>query len=377
MCRTCHKCGWHNLNLCCSSCSGSCRDDLRSKCRSGCNSVCNVVNDVTTALLTGGCSTLQAASTVVSGVAAASADITNGINSISGGSIQGFGLNNASFYMWFANSTDMSKHQASSLFDVQGQATVSITYTLSKKQTTVGFTVSLRTPTDLVEQFAKQLYGDIVGAATQKLYPYTTRSIGGAVAPASPPTPAGTMLSTPSVTPSPVTLSSSFVPSVSASRSPLKTVTKSHTMVPSPYSTVSPSPTISLPSSFGAPTDGPPTLKFLEFKSSATAATCTGTQSISLWPNTATTGFSLTSYAGDISPTLFWDAPSGRCVARFSSACSRGYSDDVSGMSASTIMIMARVNSNSARVLSDKGLDWLLGWWGGCVPWGFRCHEGY
>ena len=109
---------------------------------------------------------------------------------------------------------------------------------------------------------------------------------------------------------------------------------------------------------------GLPSLKFLEFKSSASAATCTGSQSISLWPNNAKTGFSLTAFAGDISPSLYWDSASGRCVARFSSACSRGYSSNVNlWNTASTIMVLARVSSSNARVLSDKNLNWLLGWW--------------
>ena len=379
-CASCHSCGWRDLSKCCSSCADSCRDSLRKKCRSGCGSVCNVVNNVATALAKGECATLEAANSALSAASSAAADITKFLNSFSGGSIPGFELNNVTLFLAYNASVNLDPHISSNLYDVQARGAASITYTINKKQTTYALTVSLSVSSDIVEQFAKRLYDDVVSSSTRMAYAYTSRVNDVAMAFVPPPTPVATISSSPSVTQTPITQSASFIPSRSSSRTAKKTPTSTRTVAPSAYSTVTSTAAASITpsSSIGISPSPTPTmstgkvlLDFREFKSSASAATCTGSQSMALWPNLAATGFALTQLAGDALPALFWDTTSSRCVARVSVSCTRGYSTDVSSLSGkpSTIVVMARMHStstpSSGRVLSDQAVNWFMGWWNG------------
>ena len=102
------------------------------------------------------------------------------------------------------------------------------------------------------------------------------------------------------------------------------------------------------------------------------STSCAG-QAINSWDNAATvsiynadpTVYSAYPVDGN-RPTRYLDPMSGRCVARFSSSCSRYSTTGLSlTNSPSTIIIWARIIGEQRRILSDASINWLVGWWGG------------
>ena len=146
----------------------------------------------------------------------------------------------------------------------------------------------------------------------------------------------------------------------------------SSSATPSKGSSVSATTTAS-PTGTSTPASGNGALLFLSTASLGDESTCTG-DTMSAWNNSAPTSanvpdpslYSVSAVDGT-HPKSFWDVPTGRCVARFSSSCSRLKTMGVSLQSAFTAIIVARlVNGGTGNaVLGDQNSYSAFGWYGG------------
>ena len=81
--------------------------------------------------------------------------VMSALNSVAGGAMKGFEVNAVIFDFDWDASINLNAHQSKSLAEMHGSAGVKITYTVNKKQTTVGLTVSLSVSSSLVERYAE------------------------------------------------------------------------------------------------------------------------------------------------------------------------------------------------------------------------------
>ena len=160
--------------------------------------------------------------------------------------------------------------------------------------------------------------------------------------------------------------------SSSASRDTGATISVTQSSFPSPSAT----PSISFsPAVSGTPTSAPGTnaLLYLRTTELGNSAACSGL-SVSSWPNVATVSsynsnpsrYNVFSYDSAF-PKRYFDVTSKRCVARFSSSCTRMRASSSLNFqySSFTIMLTARIVGVSARVVSQVNNDWFMGWWNG------------
>ena len=137
----------------------------------------------------------------------------------------------------------------------------------------------------------------------------------------------------------------------------------------SPSNTASSSESVSptgTPSTTPVPSLGSGALLYLDPTSLGTGSECTGVV-VDEWPNSALSSVFVHPLADDRNNhlSLFYDAVSQQCVARFSSTCTRYVTSGLNLVgAASTVVIWARIIGDARTVLSAPSLSlpWTLGW---------------